>query len=141
MKVLKFHLLNKLAKIPEYAHDNDAGFDIFSSEDCVIKKGKFYGVPTGISSEIPNGYFVSIRDKSGLAINSGIHVMGGVIDAGYRGEWKVILINFGNKDFEIKSGNKIAQGVFIKLEKTKIKEVRLLKKSERGKKGFGSTGK
>jgi dUTP pyrophosphatase len=141
MKVLKFQLLDNSAKLPEFAHTDDAGFDIFSNEDVKISKGKVYGVSTGISSEIPKGCFVSIRDKSGLAIKDGIHVMGGVIDAGYRGEWKVILVNLGEKDFIIEKGNKIAQGILEKLEKVKIVKTKSLTSSKRGEKGFGSTGK
>lgn len=87
------------------------------------------------------GYFVSIRDKSGLAINDSIHVMGGVIDAGYRGEWKVILVNLGKKIFKVEKGNKIAQGILEELVKTKITKTTILKSSKRGKGGFGSTGK
>lgn len=141
MKVLKFLLLDNSAKLPEFAHDDDAGFDIFSNEDVIIPKGKIYGVLTGISCEIPKGFFVSIRGKSGLALNSGIQVLGGVIDAGYRGEWKVILINLGEKNFRIEKGNKVAQGILEKLEKVKITESKILKRSLRGAKGFGSTGR
>lgn len=141
MKVLKFLLLDNSAKLPEFAHDDDAGFDIFSNENITIPKGKIYGVSTGVSSEIPKGCYVSIRDKSGLAINDGIHVMGGVIDAGYRGEWKVILINLGKKSFKVEKGNKIAQGILEELVKTKITKTTILKSSKRGKGGFGSTGK
>jgi len=140
-KVLKFQTLNGSAKIPQFAHDDDAGFDIFSNEDVTISKGKIYGVSVGISSEIPKGCYVSIRDKSGLAINDGIHVMGGVIDAGYRGEWKVILINLGKKNFKVEKGNKIAQGILEELVKTKIVKTTILKSSKRGIGGFGSTGK
>jgi dUTP pyrophosphatase len=140
-KVLKFQILENSAKIPQFAHDDDAGFDIFSNEKVTIKKGSIYGVSTGISSEIPKGYFVSIRDKSGLAIKDGIHVMGGVIDAGYRGEWKVILVNLGKKAFKVEKGNKIAQGILEELVKVKIIETTVLKSSKRGKGGFGSTGK
>ena len=141
MKVLKFKLLNELARLPEFAHKDDAAFDIFSCEDVLIRKGKIYGVSTGISSEIPNGYYVSVRDKSGLAINNGIHILGGVIDAGYRGEWKIILVNLGDKNFKIEKGNKIAQGILTKLQDVKIVNTNKLKSSKRGVGGFGSTGK
>lgn len=141
MKVLKFQLLNKSAKLPEFAHNDDAGFDIFSNENVILRKGKVYGISTGISSEIPKGYYVSVRDKSGLAINNGIHTLGGVFDAGYRGEWKIILVNLGKEDFEIEKGNKIAQGILTKLVETNIVVVKTLKFSKRGKGGFGSTGK
>lgn len=141
MKVLKFKLLDKSAKLPEFAHNDDAGFDIFSNENLILPKGKVYGVSTGISSEIPIGHYVSVRDKSGLAIKNGIHTLGGVIDAGYRGEWKIILVNLGKEDFEIEKGNKIAQGILTKLVKTNIAVAKTLKSSQRGISGFGSTGK
>jgi dUTP pyrophosphatase len=140
-KVLKFKTLDDFAKVPQFAHDDDAGFDIFSNEDVTIAKGGIYGVSTGISSEIPKGYFISIRDKSGLALNNGIHVIGGVIDAGYRGEWKVILVNLGKKAFKIEKGNKVAQGILEELAKVKIVATTVLKSSKRGVGGFGSTGK
>jgi len=140
-KVVKFTLLNKDAKLPSYAHDDDAGFDIYSNESVVLKKREYKGISTGISSEIPNGYFVSFRDKSGLAFNFGLHVMGGVIDAGYRGEWKVIMVNLSKKNYRFEKGDKVAQGVLQLVPHANIVESKNLSNSKRGKKGFGSTGK
>lgn len=138
---LKFLLLDKKAKLPSYAHDDDAGFDIYTNESITIKKGSYVGISTGISSEIPKGYFVSFRDKSGLAFNFGLHVMGGVIDAGYRGEWKVVIVNLGKKSYKFEKGDKIAQGILHEIPHARIIESKGLSETKRGKKGFGSTGK
>lgn len=138
---IKFKKLNKDAKVPEFAHVDDAGFDIFTDKKTKIKKGDVATVSTGISSEIPNGFFVSFRDKSGLAAKHGIHVLGGVIDSGYRGEWGVIITNLGNDDYVFEKGHKVAQGIVHKLEKVEISETKKLTETKRGKGGFGSTGK
>lgn len=138
---IKFSLLDKNAKLPSYAHTGDAGFDIYSSEEKAINKGKYELISTGISSEIPKGYFVSLRDRSGLAAKNGLHVFAGVIDAGYRGEWKVVLANFGNKPYKVGKKERIAQGILQFAPRTKIVQAKKLSKSKRGIGGFGSTGK
>lgn len=139
---LKFKLLSKSAELPEYKHTGDAAFDIYSSESLTIKSKDRGVVSTGIASEIPEGWFVSIRDRSGLAVNNGIHVLAGVIDSNYRGEWKVILANFGSEDFKIEKGDRIAQGVLHEVPNVKIIKVNNLSdNSHRGDKGFGSSGK
>jgi dUTP pyrophosphatase len=138
---VKFILLNKSAKLPSYAHDDDAGFDVYSSETVTLKKGEYKGISTGIASEIPTGCFVSLRDKSGLSYSFGLHVLGGVIDAGYRGEWKVIMVNLGKKAYKFKKGDKIAQGILHVAPQAIIKSVSELSETKRGKGGFGSTGK
>lgn len=140
-KKIKFTLLNKEAKLPTYAHDDDAGFDIYASETVVIKKGEFLAVSTGLSSEIPKGFFVSFRDKSGLAFNSGLHVLGGVIDAGYRGEWKVIIANLGKKNYKFETGDKVCQGILHSIPRANMVLANKLTKTKRDKGGFGSTGK
>lgn len=141
MPRINFKLMKHEAKIPQYAHNDDAGFDIFSSIKTVVKPGEFAGIPTGVSAEIPSGYFVSFRGKSGLAIKKGINILGGVIDSGYKGEWVVILINLGKTNYKIESGDKIAQGIVHKKEKVILGKTNKLSKSARGAKGFGSTGK
>lgn len=129
-----------MAVIPKYDHSDDAGFGIYSIEEKVLKPMEYYAVATGISSEIPNGYFVSIRDRSSMAIK-GLHVMGGVIDAGYRGEWKIIMINLSDSDYKIQMGDKIAQGILQNAKQPKVELVDDLSDSSRGEKGFGSTGR
>jgi len=138
---LKFKIIKKEGKIPSYAHKEDAGFDLFSTVKVIIKKGKIQTIPLGIASEIPEEWFVSFRDKSGLAAKYGIHVLAGVVDSGYRGEWLVVLVNLGDKDYRIEKGDKIAQGILQMVPKPKIIRVNALDSSERGSGGFGSTGK
>lgn len=140
MTVLKFKALNSKAIIPSYSHADDAGFGIYSIEDKVLKPMQYYAVATGISSEIPTNNFVSIRDRSSMAIK-GIHVMGGVIDAGYRGEWKIIIINLTSDDYKIEVGDKIAQGILLSAKQAKIELAEDLSDSSRGTGGFGSTGR
>lgn len=139
-QILKFKLLDPKAIMPLYAHADDAGFGIYSIEEKVLKPMEYYAVATGISTEIPADYFVSIRDRSSMAIK-GIHVMGGVIDSGYRGEWKIIMINLGGVDYKIEVGDKIAQGILQNAKQPKIELVKDLSDSSRGEKGFGSTGR
>ncbi len=138
--IIKFKKIHDLAVLPSYAHTDDAGFGIYSIEEKVLKPMEYYAVATGISSEIPNDYFVSVRDRSSMAVK-GLHVMGGVIDSGYRGDWKVIMINLGKEDYKIEVGDKIAQGILQNAKQPKIEIVEDLSDSSRGKGGFGSTGR
>ncbi len=140
MTTLKFKKLHEKAVIPSYAHLDDAGFGLYSTEEKILKPMEYHAVATGISSEIPNDYFVSIRDRSSMAVK-GLHVMGGVIDAGFRGEWKVIVINLGKTDYKIEVGDKIAQGVLQSAKQPKIEIVEDLSNTSRGEGGFGSTGR
>lgn len=140
MKNLKFKLLDSKATLPSYAHSDDAGFGIYSTEEKVLKPMEYYAVATGISSEIETGSFVSIRDRCSMAIK-GIHVMGGVIDAGYRGEWKVIMINLSKEVYKIEIGDKIAQGILQSATQTNLVVAEDLSDTPRGDKGFGSTGR
>ncbi len=137
---IKIQKIDFSAKIPNYANENDAGLDLYSVEDAVLRPGERRAVKTGIKMEIPEGYAGLIWDKSGLALNDGIKIMAGVVDAGYRGEIKVVLINLSDKNFEIENGRKIAQMIIQKIERPKIEEAEFLKESQRGENGFGSTG-
>lgn len=130
------------AKIPSYAHKGDAGVDLYSAEDMIIKPMERKHVPTGIKIAIPNGYEAQVRPKSGLAINNGITVLNtpGTIDSGYRGEIMVITINLGSEPFKVEKGKKIAQMVFKKTEEAEFKEVDSLDETTRNEGGFGSTG-
>ncbi|MDO8452421.1 MAG: dUTP diphosphatase [bacterium] len=139
---LKFELLNKKAKLPQYAHEDDVGFDLYSTEKKTLKAGQWYTFNIGIASEVPKGWYVSVRDKSGLAAKHGLHTMAGVIDAGYRGEWGVVLINHGAKRYTVESGDKIAQGSVLQMPaQAKILQIEKLSETKRGKGGFGSTGR
>lgn len=137
---IKIKKLNPDAIIPSYAHKGDAGLDIFSIENKVIKSGERKVIGTGISVEFEEGYVALVWDKSGLAGNEGLKTMGGVIDNNYRGEYKIIIYNTSEKDYEVKKGQKIAQILIQKVINAEIEEVESLSETERGKGGFGSTG-
>jgi dUTP pyrophosphatase len=127
------------ARIPVYHHQGDAGMDLFSCVQMVIKPGETAAVPTGLQMAIPFGYVGLIWDKSGIALK-GIHRLAGVVDAGYRGEVKVVLTNLGQEPFEITPGMKIAQMLVQPVESPEVVEVDELDKTSRGEGGFGSTG-
>ncbi|WP_416831097.1 dUTP diphosphatase, partial [Helicobacter ganmani] len=120
-----------------------AGFDLCASENLILEKGKWGLIPTGLSFSFPKGYEIQVRPRSGLALKYGITILNspGTIDSDYRGEIKIIAINFGDEDFKINAGDRIAQAVLCKVKQAKIKAVQTLDKTKRGKKGFGSTGK
>ncbi|CAB4672376.1 MAG: dUTP diphosphatase [Actinobacteria bacterium] len=129
--------------LPVYAKPGDAGADLCSSEDLVIAPGERALVPTGISIALPEGFAAFVHPRSGLAIKNGIGIVNspGTIDAGYRGEIKVILINHDrSEEFVIKRGDRIAQLVVQRVESAQFVEVANLPKSARGAGGFGSTG-
>jgi dUTP pyrophosphatase len=137
---IKIKKLTPEAKIPSYAHEGDAGMDLFScGEDFILKPKYRKLIGTGISIELPPGFVALIWDKSGIA-NNGIKTMGGVIEHTYRGEYKVILANLSSKNYEIKKGQKIAQVLIQKVETAEIEEVSSLSESVRGDKAFGSSG-
>jgi len=137
---IKVKKLKENAIVPRYAHSGDAAMDLFSAEDCVIASGKRKLVSTGISMELPEGYFSSIRGKSGLAYKKGICILGGVIEYTYRGEYGVIVLNTGDEDFEIQAGDKIAQVVIAPVASVGVEEVGELSETIRGEDAFGSTG-
>ncbi len=139
---IKIKKIEKDAILPHYAHEGDAGMDVYSCEDCVIKPGERKLVRTGLCFEIPKGYEIQIRPKSGLALNYGITVLNtpGTLDSGYRGELKIILFNTGKEEYKIKKGQKISQIVLSKYEEAEIEEVSELSNTRRGENGFGSTG-
>jgi len=139
--VLKVKKVSEDAKLPSYATEWSAGLDLFSSEEKEIPPGKWEVIGTGISVEIPPGYEGQVRPRSGLALK-GITVLNtpGTIDADYRGEVKVILVNFSDKTFKVEKGMKIAQLVIAKCEKVEVVETDKLSETKRGEGGFGSTG-
>lgn len=138
---IKFKRLVPEAKIPQYAHPFDAGFDLYSIEEYTLQPGERHTFGTGLASEIPEGWFVMFKGKSGLATKGGIECLAGVIDSGYRGEWGVVLINLGKEAYTIKAGDKVTQGILIPVNQAKMLEVEELSDSDRGGKGFGSTGR
>ena len=144
---MKLNIVNKSDNaMPAYETVNSAGMDLrayLPDGELVIKPMQRALVPTGLFMEIPVGYEGQVRPRSGLAIKSGITVLNspGTIDADYRGEVKVILINLSDADFVIKSGDRIAQLVIAKHEQPEVVAVDTLSETERGAGGFGHTGK
>lgn len=131
-------------QLPAYATDGSAGMDIRAAIDdpVIIQPGKIQLIPTNLQIEIPEGYEIQIRPRSGLAINNGISILNtpGTIDSDYRGEIKLILINLSNNPFTVKRGDKIAQMVVNKYFRAEIKVVDQLSESERSSNGFGHSG-
>jgi len=130
--------------LPSYAKAGDAGADLATRIDFTIKPGERMLVPTGISIALPNGYVALVHPRSGLAIKHGISMVNtpGTVDAGYRGELQVILINHDlTQPVSFKKGDRIAQLVIQKVERAQFVEVENLPGSERSADGFGSTGK
>lgn len=138
---LKVKKLNPEAKLPQYAKPGDAGMDLFALEEVILHPGEFVGVATGVALEIPHGYVGLVWDKSGLSIKYGLKTLGGVVDAGYRGEVKVGMINLGGEEYKIEKGHKVAQMLIQKVDQLEIVEALELSETERGEGGFGSTGK
>jgi len=137
---LKVKRIHKDAKLPLYQHQGDAGLDLFSSIDCILAPGEVKPVPSGIKVAVPEGYVGLVWDKSGVSLK-GIHRLAGVIDSGYRGEVRVVLVNLGKESLVIKKGMKIAQLLIQSVAQVKVVEVEELEETSRGDKGFGSTGK
>lgn len=133
--------LHPEAIIPVKGSGGAAGFDISSVIDVTIESGKREMVSTGLAFEIPHGTYGRMAPRSGLAAKHGIDVLAGVLDEDYRGEIKAILLNTGDKPFEIKKGDRIAQVILEKyLVNVDVVEVSKLEESKRGTNGFGSTG-
>ena len=143
VKITKLQHAKDLS-LPAYATSQSAGMDLLSAifEPTVVKAGEIAIIPTGIAIALPEGFEAQIRPRSGLAAKFGITVLNtpGTIDADYRGEIKVILINHSSSDFVIERGMRIAQMVVARYEHIILEEVQSLEDTSRGAKGFGSTG-
>ena len=139
---LRFRKVHPDAVLPSYAHPSDAGMDVRSVEDLTIAPGKRALVHTGLVMLLPPKYEAQVRPRSGLALKSGVTVLNtpGTIDSGYRGEVGVILANFGEADFPVKKGDKIAQIVIAPVTQPEIVETTEVDETDRGSGGFGSTG-
>lgn len=142
---MKVRVINKSKySLPEYKTKGASGVDLKANikEEIVLKPMERKLIPTGIYVEIPEGYEGQVRARSGLALEYGIALVNGIgtIDADYRGEIGVILINLGDKDFTIKPGDRIAQFVLNKFERIDFELVDELDNTERGDKGFGHSG-
>ena len=132
------------AVVPAYKTEGAAGADVcaFLKEPVTIAPGSFAMIPTGLFFEIPQGYEIQVRPRSGLAAKNGITVLNtpGTIDSDYRGELKIILINLGNSDFIVNNGDRIAQIIVSPVTVADFKFTDSLSDTQRGEKGFGSTG-
>ena len=143
---MKIRIVNKSTNaLPQYATSQSAGIDLRAnlSESVTLKPMERKLIPTGLFIELPEGYEAQIRPRSGLALKHGITVLNtpGTIDADYRGEIGVILINLSNEDFTIEHGERICQMVIARHEQAEWIEVEELNETERGAGGFGHTGK
>ncbi|MBE9166853.1 dUTP diphosphatase [Pleurocapsales cyanobacterium LEGE 06147] len=130
------------AIIPSYAHQGDAGMDLYSIHEVEIAAGETTLIHTGITIELPQGTEAQIRPRSGLALKHSVTILNtpGTIDEGYRGEIGVILINHGKNTFKVVKGMKIAQMVIKPVLYVEIEEANELTQTSRGQGGFGSTG-
>lgn len=139
---LKIKLINKDAILPFQANPGDAGLDLYSVEEKIIKPGEAELISTGIILELPEGTEAQVRPRSGLALRHSVTLLNspGTIDEGYRGEIKVILINHGKEDFKVEKQMRIAQMVIAPVARVKIIQVEEVSSSDRGIGGFGSSG-
>ena len=136
-------LIKSTNGVPVYAHPGDAGCDLRSSHAATIEPGERLTVSTGISIAIPAGYVGLVHSRSGLAANHGVVVLNspGTVDAGYRGEIRVTLLNTDKSNaFEVQPGDRIAQLLVQRVESAHFIDVDILPETERGQQGFGSTG-
>lgn len=134
--------LRQDARLPRYAHEDDAALDLATAETHTLLPGERHLFSTGIAVEIPRGYFGLIRGRSGFGSKHGlISVDSGIIDAGYRGEVLVLLYNSGDKPVTISKGERFAQLLILPVARVEIEEVEELSASSRAGGGFGSTGK
>lgn len=143
MKV-EFKRLHEDAILPKYAHPGDAAFDLHSCEDFVLEPKQRHLFKTGISIKLPRGYVSLIWDRSGLAYKQGLTVLGGVIDADYRGDYGVILYNTSDESYEIKKGDRIAQVLIqpvVSVDIVEVEEFSEDRENLREEGGFGSSGR
>ncbi len=137
--VIKIQKLRPEAVLPHYAHPGDVGLDLYSVDSGVVAPGERKLFYCGFALEFPDGYAAIVKDRGSMA-GKGLHTLGGVFDAGFRGEYNVMLYNVGDKPYEVHAGDKIAQLVIVPVEIATLEEVTELSDSSRGKGQFGSTG-
>ena len=131
--------------LPKYMSDHAAGMDLYAAvqEDTTIPPGGWKLVPTGLSIALPEGYEAQVRPRSGLALKQGVSILNtpGTVDADYRGEVGIILMNHNTKELVVKRGDRIAQMIINKIERIEFEEVAELPEAQRSSGGFGHTGK
>lgn len=132
--------LTKDAIIPTRGSDASVGYDLYSTDEIIIPPTHRALVGTSVAILMPNGVYGRVAPRSGLAVKNGIHVGAGVVDPDYTGEIMVVLFNHGDKDFEVKKGDRIAQLILEKCETPRVEEIGFLEETDRGSGGFGSTG-
>lgn len=138
--IIEIKKLRKEVRLPSYAYPGDAGLDLYSLANKVLKPGERYVFHLGFKTEMPSGFVALIWDRSGLGTR-GLKTLGGVIDSSYRGEWTVILQNLTHKNFSIKKGDRLAQALIQPVLSAKIKEVNKISATKRGEGRHGSTGR
>lgn len=139
--MIKIKFLNDNAILPKYADNGAIGMDFYSSESGIVWPFTQKMISTGIACEIPNGTYLRVAPRSGLALKKSLHVMAGVVDPSYRGEIKVIIRNFGWWPYTFNKGDRIAQGILENAIIDEIQQVNELSDTSRKENGFGSTGK
>jgi dUTP pyrophosphatase len=142
--IVRFRRLSEAARAPARAHDGDAGYDLHAAEPAALAPGQRASVGTGIAVAIPDGHAGLVLPRSGLAARHGISLVNapGLIDAGYRGEVRVLLINTDReRSFEVAAGDRIAQLLVVRVEGPQLEEAAELDDTGRGRRGFGSTGR
>jgi dUTP pyrophosphatase len=139
---LQVRRLDPQVPLPSYAHDGDAGLDLAAAVDVELPAGGRVAVPTGLAVAIPRGWVGLVHPRSGLARRQGVTVANapGTIDAGYRGEVQVLLVNLGDETVALRRGDRIAQLLLQRVGSARIVEVDQLDGTTRGEGGFGSTG-
>lgn len=137
---IKIKRLEEGIELPQFTYDHDAAIDLRSAEEGTINPMEKKIFKTGLAFAIPKGYAGLVWDRSGLAAKNAIHTMAGVIDAGYRGEVKIVLINLGKEPFKVEKGMRIAQMLFHPILNANINEADELDETHRGERGFGSSG-
>jgi dUTP pyrophosphatase len=137
---IKIKKLKENAKLPTYHHSGDVGMDLYSMETVTIPPMGHYRFWHGFALEFPEGYAAIVKDKSSIS-KAGLKQMGGVFDAGYRGEYNTHLVNLGSEPYTVEEGDKVAQLVIFPVEIAELEETDTLSESARGEGMFGSTGR
>ena len=138
---IKFKKLSDDVILPHYSREGDAALDIYSNEDKILQPGELFKFSTGFATEFSEDYAALIYRRSGLAARGITTPSTGVIDANFRGEWSVLIINLSQEAYEIKKGDRIAQLIFHKIDRFIVEEVKELTSTNRGEGSFGSSGR
>lgn len=138
--IIKVKKLKANATLPQMMRQGDAAFDLATCEDVLLHPGETKIIPTGLALEIPVGFVGNIRDRSGLAGKHALHALAGVIDSNYRGEIGIVMTNLSQIDYQIKTGDRVAQMLIQQIAMAEFEEVAELSETNRGENGFNSSG-